>query len=193
MISKAFERTARRAYNSLSPVVDVSHVFDNLKVEFTHTREGELQQYSAVGLAWRNRNLNFMPSNTSRSDLQLYSGIFDMELKHSMTYRLTNDHLMFNDICHFLFNEGHLITDEYRSFVNLIRYGGSLKLVQSDLRFGYDHRDAIMRGIREGTYREGANLYWSDPSFGKEIPEVIAATDHELEDLRHYLGLVHHH
>lgn len=193
MITKAFTRTALRAYIALESVVDVTNVFNGLKVEFTHTREGELQQYGALGLAWLNRNLNFMPANTSRSDLQLYSGIYDMELKHSMTYRLTNDAYMFNDIEHWLFNEGHLITDNYGSWTNLIKYGGALKLVQSDLRYGWDHRNEIMAGIRDGTYKEKQNLYWADPANAGKTANFIPATEHELSHLRDFIEHGHHH
>jgi hypothetical protein len=184
-------------YLMMRPFVDENAMFKDLVIEFVPEPTSELKQYNAVGLAWKDRNLNLFPAGLARGlknnsyfdklDYQSRTGVLSMEETHSIFMRLINN-LAGNDVIHWLYNERFLKTAEHVTQRNLQLFGGSLKIVEPDVAYGWQKQQEIMDGIKSGKYKEGFNEYWSDPAYSRPMPEAIAAGEHELEHVREWLA-----
>jgi len=165
-------------------------MFENLKVHFTDTITGELEEYGAIGLAWRDRNLNYCPAGFTKMQYQIYSGVSSMEMTHSIILRLTNDNRMWNDLIHWGYNEDMLTQHNWLSAITVLKFGSSATFILPDMAYLWANKSDIMAGIRNGTYKESIHPYWSDPLFTAPAPSVVAATAHDVDHLKDLLG--HH-
>lgn len=177
MIGTATNRIAITVYRMLSPFADEDLMYKDLRIEFVPEQNLELRKYGALGLAYRNRNINNIPRGLGRWTFAAYTGLIAMELTHSVLMRLIS-HRAGNDIIHYLYNEGRLLKMPYRSQWNLKYFGGELTLVIPDMRYGWVNQGEIMEGIKSGKYKEGTHEYWSD---------VSPATRHDLEHIKEFL------
>ena len=182
-------RVCKEIYDQLAPLVGMrmDTIFRGLRIEFTDVMTPELTEYNAIGLSWRDRNVNLCPSHLSKRDLEIYSGVSSMELSHSLVYRLTDDFLTDNDLVHFLWNEGYVNKKEYWSALGLALFHSPISLLIPDMKYGWEHQDEIMAGIRNGTYNEGPNEYFSDPAFKGPLPALVKADERDLEIMRQLL------
>jgi len=195
LISHVLWRGCKLVYQALSPVVGMQAdiMYRGLRIEFTDVITKELEDYGAIGLSWRDRNVNYMPARMGQLDFQGYSGVFMMELTHSLIARLVNDHRMSNDLIHYLYNEGFLSVYEYWNALGVLKWRGSIKMILPDMRYAWENKEEIMAGIRSGKYAEGNHEYWSDPAY-KGVPvEAIAATQHELDQIKWFIEHGHQH
>lgn len=193
LIGLGATRICKLAYEMLAPLVDAGQVFKGLVIEFTDYRTPELLKYGAIGLAYRNRNINYVPAGLSMQMFTAYSGVIAMEMAHSLIERLTGDLRMGNDLVHWLYNEQKLQIHQYRSQWNLKRHGGAVELIIPDLAYGWQNRKEIMDSIRSGKSKEGLHKYWSDPAWKGDVGAPVAATQHELEHLQHFLARCRRH
>lgn len=171
----------------------VGSIFKDLKTEFVETQVPELKVANALGMAFLNRNINWIPVGTGRWMFAPYTGIIAMENGHSVFWRLgslpefkskkyTAGQLC-NNVIHWLYNESHLKKVEVNDAWNNKYFGGSLTYVIPDLTYGWINREEIMDGIMSGRYKAGANPYWG---VGSTVNK-IAATEHELMHIKNFL------
>lgn len=187
-------------HQMLQQFVDATYVFKDLQYEFVDHQNKTLRDAGAIGLATRDWNLIHVAPGQSFLQMQATSAVMSMEPAHSLWNRLfhNEDRKGWNDVIHYLYNEGRLFVREYVTEANLKRFGQSIKVVVPDLAYGIQNRKEIMAGIRSGKYREGYNEYWADPALGKEA-DVVPAHNHELELVKDWLargavyGQRHHH
>lgn len=193
LIGTAANKIAFDVYNMMSPFADENLMYKDLIIEFVSERNTELKKYNALGLAYKNKNIDYIPKALGRWMFAPYTGMLSMELTHSIIMRLLGNRPG-NDIIHWLYNEGRLFRREYVSQHNLKYFGGSLTLVMPDMVYGWKNQQEIMDGIRSGKYKEGFHHYWSDPAWkGDPDAPVAAATNHEFEAVKNWLiyGRVH--
>jgi hypothetical protein len=189
LICSAYYGVVRLTLEALEPLVNLEGVNDGLTIEFADHMTLELKDAGAIGLAYRDRNVSFVPTNLSIFEMTARSSTIAMEYFHSLTVRLTNDWKMFNDLAHFLYNEGYLLTRSWSDPKYLKWFGSAtLTVVIPDVAHGWQHRHEIMDGIRSGKYPEGRHEYWSDPAHSGSIPRAVKADEHELDGIRHWLS-----
>ncbi|MGH9878918.1 MAG: hypothetical protein ACRD5H_14910, partial [Nitrososphaerales archaeon] len=134
------------------------------------------------------------PAHLSAFDLQLYSGVSSMEVSHSLWRRLINDTREWNDVIHLLYNLNLIQIQESLNAVSVLYWKKSMMYIVPDLSYGWNHRQEIMEGIRNGKYADTGQThkYWSDPTFAGPVPSVVAATEHELSYLREFIEQCFH-
>lgn len=189
VIQTAMQKIRFEVYNKMKPLVGeqaIESALNGIKLEFTPDMKHKILGGRALGMAWKDGNVNFCPLNPSRTTITLYSGIFSMEFAHTIFKRLIPKGYTWIDAIHWLYNERYLETISYKSFHNLTHFGNrELKLVLPNVGYAWKNRTEIMEGIRTGKYREGRDGYSSrTPGMG---PIESYATMHDLEHIREYL------
>jgi hypothetical protein len=189
LIFSTFFKVLVELEKSIRPFADTSLLFKDLEYEFVDHRNLELVEAGALALAWRDKNLVYVEPGQSFFQMQATSAVMAMELAHSAWNRLFyhEDRKAWNDIIHFLYNDGRLFVRDYVTEKNLQRFGQSIKVVVPDMAYGIQNRKEIMAGIRSGAIKEGFNEYWADPALNKESDKVPAHT-HERDMVAHWLS-----
>jgi len=189
LIFSTFYKVVSELEKRFRPFVDTSFMYKDLRYNFTDYMNDDLRESGAIGLATRDWNLVYVPTGLSLFQMTSISGVMAMELAHSLWRRNFHqeDTKGWNDVIHYLENEGRLKTEEYVSEQNLKRFGGAIKVVIPDIAYAILNRKEIMAGIRSGKYPEGFNEYWADPAATSKESSTVLAHKGELELIKHWL------
>lgn len=190
LLFTSFWRCLYECEQMLRPhVADSFNIYKDLRYQFVDHIDDELAEYGAVGLATRDWNKVYVPAGCSPLQMQAISGTMSMELMHSVWKRIFHheDTKGWNDVIHYLYNEGRLLVKEYRSTYILQHYGTSIKVVVPDMDYAVVNRKSIMEGIRSGRYIEGRNEYWGDPAVSREYDKVLLHK-HELGVITNWIN-----
>lgn len=186
MIAYGFFAVCRNIQEQLAPFIGQDReLFQDLSIKFVPEQDLELKRNNALGISFPNRNTNIIPPNLNRYMMTIYSGIYSMELVHSVIARLTGSMIICNDTVHYVYNVGRLKKIEYRTADIIKNYGGALEMVVPDLQYLWVNKDKIMDDVKNGRAPAGHNPYWS----GKGNPDgkPIVADWNELEEIKNWL------
>lgn len=188
LITQAQWAICNEIRNRLSPYVNMTGIYKGLRIEFDDFQTQELKENSAIGLAYMDRNVILKSHGVAFFDLIIDSGIMSMEAFHTVLGRLTNNRYIMNDVCHYLYNAGRLITVPIRNDNIHKMLGQDMQVVIPDVVYGWLNQDKIIYEIKAGVAPQGKNVYWTTANTPVDFAKPIAAQFHERVDIQKWLG-----